>query len=212
MKKNILITGTSKWIWNYLAWNLKNDFNIFCISRTKCDLEWVCEFNIDLTNFEVFDNLCKKFEQENVRFDWLILNAWAWFFGKFWDASEKEYLDIINLNLTSNIILLKKLEKYLNKKSKIIFIWSIISKKFMKYWAVYQASKFGLRWFAWALKNELSWIWVHIINPKIVDTTFHDKSKITLNFDNSKYTSKDSILKTVKDIFSWNEKKFEIDL
>lgn len=212
MKKNILITGTSKWIWNYLAWNLKNDFNIFCISRTKCDLEWVYEFNIDLTNFEVFDNLCKKFEQENIRFDWLILNAWVWFFGKFWDASEKEYLDIINLNLTSNIILLKKLEKYLNKKSKIIFIWSIISKKFMKYWAVYQASKFGLRWFAWALKNEFSWIWVHIINPKIVDTTFHDKSKITLNFDNSKYTSKDSILKTVKDIFSWNEKKFEIDL
>lgn len=212
MKKNILITWTSKWIWNYLAKNLKNDFNIFCISRTKCNLDWVCEFNIDLTNFEVFDNLCKKFEQENIMFDWLVLNAGAWFFGKFSSWTEKEYLDIINLNLTSNIILVKKLEKYLNKKSKIIFIWSIIGKKFMKFWAVYQASKFGLRWFAWALKNEFSWIWVHIINPKIVDTTFHDNAKISLNFDDSKYTSKKSILETIENIFSWNEKRFEIDL
>lgn len=212
MKKNILITWTSKWIWNYLAWNLNNDFNIFAISRTKSDLDLYEEINIDLTKFELFNNLVKNFEQREIKFDSIILNAWIWFFGKFENAKDEEYLNIINLNLTSNILLLKKLQKSLNKKAKIIFIWSIIGKKFMKHSAVYQASKFGLRWFAWALKNELSWVGVHIINPKIVDTTFHDNSMIDLNLPTDKYTSKDDILKYIKEILAWNEKRFEIDL
>lgn len=212
MKKNILITWTSKWIWNFIANKLLDDHNVFCISRNKCNIDWVCEFNIDLTNHSLFDNLCKKLEQDNIKLDIIILNAWVWFFGKFFDWEEKDYFDIINLNLTSNIILIKKLEKFLSKKSKIIFIWSIISKKFMKYWAVYQASKFGLRWFAWALKNEFNWNRIHIINPKIVDTTFHDKSKIPLSFDSSKYTSKEAILKVINDIIEYRENKFEIDL
>lgn len=212
MKKNILITWTSKWIWNYIAWNLKNDFNIFGISRTKSELDLYREINIDLTKFELFDNLVKNFEQTEIKFDAIILNAWIWYFGKFSSWTDEQYLNIINLNLTSNILLLKKLEKFLIPKAKIIFIWSVIGKKFMKYGAVYQASKFGLRWFAWALKNELKWIWVHIINPKIVDTTFHDEAKIELNFWENKYTSKDEILACINEILNWNDKRFEIDL
>ena len=212
MKKNILITWTSKWIWNYLANNLKWDFNVFAISRTKTDLDLFEEINIDLTNFELINDFVKKCEQENIFFDCLILNAWIWYFWSFESATDKEYLDIINTNLVSNILLIKWLKKSLNKKAKIIFIWSIIGKKFMKFWAVYQASKFWLRWFAGALKNEFSQIWVHIINPKIVDTNFHDNAKIDLNIPSDKYTSKDDILACIKDILSWNEKKFEIDL
>ncbi len=212
MKKNILITWTSKWIWNYLANNLKWDFNVFAISRTKTDLDLYREINIDLTNFGLIDDFVKKCEQENIFFDSLILNAWIWYFWSFESATDKEYLDIINTNLVSNILLIKWLKKLLNKKAKIIFIWSIIGKKFMKFWAVYQASKFWLRWFAGALKNEFSQVWVHIVNPKIVDTNFHDNAKIDLNIPSDKYTSKDDILACIKDILSWNEKKFEIDL
>ena len=212
MKKNILITWTSKWIWNYLANNLKWDFNIFAISRTKTDLDLYREINIDLTNFGLINDFVKKCEQENIFFDSLILNAWIWYFWSFESASDKEYLDIINTNLVSNILLIKWLKKSLNKKAKIIFIWSIIGKKFMKYGAVYQASKFWLRWFAGALKNEFKWIWVHIINPKIVDTNFHDNAKIDLNIPSDKYTSKDDILACINEIINWNEKRFEIDL
>jgi short-subunit dehydrogenase len=32
-------------------------------------------FNIDLTKFELFDNLIKIFEQEQISFDVIILNA-----------------------------------------------------------------------------------------------------------------------------------------
>ena len=212
MKKNILITWISKWIWKYLVWELKDKNEIIWISRSKSDILWIKEFNIDLTNYSLFDNFCKKLEQENIKLDWIIINAWIWHFWKFENWSDEKYKEIINLNLLSPILCLKKLEPFLNDKAKIIFIWSIISKKFMKYSAVYQASKFGLRWFAWALKNEMKGKWVFIINPKIVDTTFHDNAEINIDFNTERITSLESIWNTIKDIFDNNEKRFEIDL
>ena len=212
MKKNILITWTSKWIWKYLTSNLKNDFNVYCISRNSTDIEGIFDINIDLTNFSEIDDFVKNCEEKNIFFDSLILNAWVWYFWKFEDASDQEYLNIINLNLSSNILFVKKVLHLLNEKSKIIFLWSIISKKFMKFWAVYQASKFWIRWFAWALKNELKWKSVHILNPKIVDTWFHDKSNIELNFSKNQLTPKKNILDTIINLLEWNDKRFEIDL
>lgn len=212
MKKNILITWTSKWIWKYLLDNLKNENNLIWISRSKSTENWFYEINIDLTNHALFNKITHYLKSSNIKLDCIIINAWVWHFWKYnlWDS--KKYQEIINLNLLSPILLIKELEEYLSEKAKIIFIWSIISKKFMKYWAVYQASKFGLRWFAWALKNELKGKWVHIINPRIVETWFHDKSEIEIDFWNDKITSLESIWEVIWDILSENEKRFEIDL
>jgi short-subunit dehydrogenase len=101
--------------------------------------------------------------------------------------------------------LLPKIKKW------IIFIWSISSKKSWSLWASYAASKFWLRWFAMQLKNEVKWIKISIINPKIVKTNFHKNSKIEIVWK-YKETSLDEILKVVKKIFSSEEKRFEIDL
>ena len=87
-------------------------------------------------------------------------------------------------------------------------MWSIASKKFMKNGSVYLASKFGLRWFAWWIKEE--WKKVYIINPKIVETDFH-KWKINLP-ENINAKSPLEIVKVVEDIISWKETRFEIDL
>jgi len=153
MKKNVLITWTSKWIWNYLLNNLKSHNDIYWISREKIEIKWFKQFNIDLTNFWLFDTFCKNLEQ-NIIFNVLILNAWIWEFWNFEDNSFEKYEKIINTNLLANINILKCLNSHINKNTKIIFIWSIISKKFMKWASVYQASKFWLRWFAWWLKDE----------------------------------------------------------
>ncbi len=212
MKKNILITWTSKWIGNYLMQNLKDFNNVIWISRTKSQENVLKEFNIDLTKHELFNNIVKYLEQENIKLDIIIINAWVWYFWKYENWSTQKYEQIINLNLLSPIIMIKILAPYLNNKAKIIFIWSIISKKFMKYWAVYQASKFGLRWFAGALKNEMKGKSIHIINPRIVETTFHDESEIEIDFANDKITSLDIILDTVNNIINWLENRFEIDL
>jgi len=195
--QNILITWTSRWIWKYLADNLKNHFNLIEIKWKKhCDLS-------KIENIKDFINSIG-----NIVFDAVILNAWVGIFWNFEEHSIEEYEYVINVNLLANIRLLKLLEKNLTKKTKIIFIWSIIWKKFMKWASVYQASKFWLRGFAWWLKTE--WKKVFIINPKIVDTDFH-KWKITLNPKWEK-TSLTSILDTVKNILNWKENRFEIDL
>ncbi len=211
MKKNILITWTSKWIWKYLLEELKEKNEIIGISRTKIEEKGFTHFNIDLTNSSLFNKIVNYLEQNGKKIDVLIINAWVGHFWKYEQWDSEKYKEIINLNLLSPILFIKELEPYLEDKAKIIFLWSIISKKFMKYWAVYQASKFGLRWFAGALKNELKWKGIHIINPRIVDTSFHDKSEINIE-TNWRKTSLKDILKTIKELIYWNEKRFEIDL
>lgn len=195
--QNILITWTTSWIWKYLEDNLKENNNIFSFSRSN---------GFDLTKTKTFEKI--KETIWNTRLDTLILNAGIWEFWNFESIELEKMENIINLNLLANIRILKTLENNIDKNTKIIFIGSIISKKFMKYASVYQASKFGLRWFAWWLKKE--WKKVFLINPKIVDTNFH-KNKIELQ-NNFAKTSLDSILNTLKNIISWNEQKFEIDL
>ncbi len=195
--KNILITWHSKWIWKYLNSNLEKNYHIFWFSREN----W-----FDLTKIETFEKIKKSIW--NKKIDIFILNAWVWEFWKFEDNSLEKYENIITLNLLANVRLLKILEENIDKNTKIIFIWSIISKKFMKNASVYQASKFWLRWFAWWLKNE--WKKVYLINPNIVNTNFH-KNKVDLD-KRFKETKLIDILYIIKDIILWNEKRFEIDL
>ncbi len=203
--KNTLITWTTSWIWKYLEDNLKENNNIFSFSRSN---------GFDLTKIKTFEKIYNKLNNQQGslvpcnKLDILILNAWIWEFGLFEDINLEKSENIINLNLVANIRILKYLEKNITKNTKIIFIGSIISKKFMKNAAVYQASKFGLRWFAGWLKKE--WKKVFLINPKIVDTDFH-KNKINLE-KRFEETSLESILETVKNIISGKEQKFEIDL
>lgn len=194
---NILLTGHSKWIWKYLYDKLNSDYNIFWFSRTN-------DFN--LLKKETFEKIKENIWENEL--DVLILNAGIASFWNFEDNSLEDYENIINLNLLANIRLLKNLEKNITKNTKIIFIWSIISKKFMKWWSVYQASKFWLRWFAWWLKKE--WKKVFIINPKIVDTWFHTW-KVDIN-SNWEKTYIDDIYKVVENILIWKENRFEIDL
>lgn len=209
--KNILITWTSKWIWNYLLNDLKKNNKVIWIARSQSDESGFIHFNIDLTNYWLFSKVINYLEQENLKLDSVIINAWLWHFWKYEEGSSEKYKEIINLNLLSPILFIKELEPYLSEKAKIIFIWSIISKKFMKYWAVYQASKFWLRWFAWALKNEMKGKWIHIINPRIVDTSFHDNAEIKVEMWNRE-TRLEDILDSVKLIIRWEENRFEIDL
>jgi short-subunit dehydrogenase len=193
----ILITGHSKWIWKYLSSDLEKNHEVFWFSGSN----W-----FDLRKKEIFQKIKENIWEDVL--DVLILNAWIWEFWNFEDIDLNNLEDIINLNLLANIRLLKTLQYNIKKETKIIFVWSIISKKFMKWASVYQASKFWLRWLAWWLKNE--WKKVFLINPKIVNTDFH-KWKIELDKRFTE-TKLEDILNTVENIINWNEKRFEIDL
>ena len=208
MKNNILITWISSWVWESL-WNfLVEKNNIIWISRKKAKNNKIESYKIDLSKKTEIEYFCKNIVEQKYNFDALILNAWIWEFWDFEENNLEKYENIINVNLLANIRLLKFLEKNISKNTKIIFIWSIISKKFMKWASVYQASKFWLRWFAGWLKQE--WKKVFIINPKIIDTGFHkDKIELWKKYPETKI---EDILEVVLKIIDWKEKRFEIDL
>ncbi|MBS9775160.1 SDR family oxidoreductase [Candidatus Gracilibacteria bacterium] len=208
--KHILITGNSKGLGKYMTEKLGDDFQVFGVARSFRKTRTLEQENyLDLTDFEQFDDFCEKLAEKNMLFDGIILNAGKGVFGKFCENNAKIYEEILQLNLVSPIIFLQKLLPFLKEDAKIIFIGSIISKKFLPNGAVYGASKFGLRGFAGILNKELK-NKVHIINPRILQTDFHTDS--TVEIPKNQITSFEDILQVVHDIFSKTEQRFEIDL
>ena len=135
MKNNILITWTSRWLGRFLAEKLSEENNVIWISRKKLDQKKFLDLNFDLTDFSKFDEIIEKIKEQ--KFWTIILNAWIWYFWEF--QNWENYEEIINLNLLSPILFLQKILPFLEEKANIIFIWSIISKKFMKRASFYQA-------------------------------------------------------------------------
>ncbi len=208
--QNILITWVSSWIWKYLTENLHSEYNIFGISRKNSKISWINFIPCDLTKSKDISNLISYIRLNKLVFDVIIFNAWVGYFDDFKKVKDREYLDMLHLNLYSNIILTKKIFPFLCPKSKLIYIWSIAAKKFMKYWAWYQASKFGLRWFVWALRNELKQK-VFLLNPQYVDTNFFTQMRVEPEW-RYKETLVSDIYETIKKILNNSESRFEIDL
>lgn len=207
--KNILITWVSFGIGNYLANNLTKDYNIYGISRRDPNIDWLNFCSVDLKdNSQIKKNIDSI---KNIDFDTVIFNAWVWFFDKFQNVEDEEIIETFQINILANIFLLKELLKFISPKTKLIFIWSIAGKKFFKYWSIYQASKFALRWFVWSIRNELK-NKVFLINPQFVDTSnFYKNYRIELTWK-FKETKVEDIFETVSNILNWKENRFEIDL
>jgi len=204
MKTKILITWTSSWIWKYFSQVNNKKYEIIWISRNKSNIDNICEYLWDINNEDFLLDVSRKIDN----IDYLILNAWVWYFDNFSNLSIKQHKEIINTNLLSNIILTSLLKDKINKW--IIFMWSHSSKKSQKNWSSYMASKFWLRWFAMWLKNDLK-LKIHIINPKIVKTNFHKSSKIDILWKFEETNIQD-IINLIDNIISQKEKRFEIDL
>jgi hypothetical protein len=205
--KTILITWTTSWIWNYLASKLKNDNKIIWVGRSENNIE-----NIDFISWDLKDlSFLEKIEKSISEIDYLVLNAGIGYFDNFKNISIEENRNLLETNLISPILLTSLLIKENKIKSGIIFIWSIAGKKSAKNWASYAASKFWLRGFAMQLKNEIKWIKIHIINPKIVNTNFHKNSKIEIVWKYEE-TKIEDIYSSIFEIINWNETRFEIDL
>jgi len=208
MKNNILMTWVSFGIWNYLVNNLVNNYNIFWVSRTNPNISQLNFHSIDLKDFSQIKKYVESIK--DVNFDTIIFNAWVGFFDKIENIKDGEIVETFQVNILSVIVLLRELLTIISPKTKLIFIWSVAGKKFFKYWTVYQASKFALRWFVGSLRNELK-NKIHLINPQFVDTWFFKNERIDIDW-NFKETKVDEILEVVNNILEWKENRFEIDL
>ena len=133
---------------------------------------------IDLSDITNLPTQLDKLISSHQEIDGVILNAGKGRFGSLEEFSYKQIDDLISLNLTSNLYLLKTLLPVLKKKKKtdIILIGSEASLAGGKYGSVYCASKFAIRGLAQSIRQECNrqGVRVCLINPGAVDTPFFD--------------------------------------
>ncbi len=154
------------------------------ISRTACPTTnpAYTHYAIDLKNLDPLPHLLKAIAKEKENFDTLICNAGEGAFGHLEEFSYKRIQEILHLNFLSQVYVIKTWLPLMKKRKKgdIICIGSEAALAGKRKGSVYCASKFALRGFIQALRQECAadGIRVTLINPGMVKTPFFD----SLNF------------------------------
>jgi len=124
-------------------------------------------------------------EQRDGGIDMLINNAGVSAFTRFESMSEDKIASVININLTSTILLTQKLLPMLQAKgsAQIVNIGSAFASLAFAGFAVYSASKYGLKGFTEALRRELhaGTVDVRYFAPRGTKTPFNDANAEALN-------------------------------
>lgn len=190
--RNIVIVGASKGLGNSMIDGLgKKEDTFFLISRTKpmnLDLQadykkiWI---QADLSNLDSIETILQAIAKTPI--DILIYNAGIWEKTNFEEVTPTEIVSIINVNLTSVILLTQKLIGNIRsgRLKKIIFIGSTCGLENEGSDAiVYNATKFGIRGVTHALREYLrkDLISVSCISPGSIasDIPFSDGAETAL--------------------------------
>jgi short-subunit dehydrogenase len=198
MKKNknyALITGATEGIGYELAKLFaKDDYNLIIVARsheelivTKRELKVygvkVITSVKDLFKREDAIALFHELDEKGIQVDILVNNAGQGVYGLFKDTDLKRELDIIDLNISSTIILTKYfLQGMLERnEGKILNLGSIASKVPGPWQSVYHGTKAFVLSFSEALHSELkdTNITVTVLMPGATDTDFFNKANMT---------------------------------
>ncbi len=182
--KNILITGASGGIGGEIVKNFDTEKNNFLITGTnseklknlsrnlKNNVEYeICDFS-DYRNISTIINTIK--DKFNNKIDILINNAGITRDNLTLRMKEKEWLDVINLNLNTTFFLTKEILKFMikNRYGRIINISSIVGSSGNMGQANYAASKAGLEGMTKSVALEVAsrGITINCIAPGFINT------------------------------------------
>lgn len=181
LTRTILVTGASSGIGRAVARRLLNqqhhviglcrDENRFSIAHPN-----FTPFGLNLLNLSTIASTCKQLQQKHSGLDAVVFAAG---YGQFGSLEQFSYLQIeqlLTVNLTAQIFMTRALLPKLKQKShsNLIYIGSEAALKGSRNGSIYCASKFALRGFTQALRDECgkSGVRVSLINPGMVDTEF----------------------------------------
>lgn len=182
--RTILITGASSGIGQaisvlllghgYRIIGMARDF-----SKAGFDSENFRSVAIDLSRLDELPARLETLLKEEQAIDGVICCAGSGRFGSLEEFSFAQISALLDLNLTSQIYLLRALLPGMKKRASgdIIIMGSESARSGGKRGAVYSAAKFGLRGLAQSLRQECaaSGIRVSIVNPGMVKTAFFDE-------------------------------------
>lgn len=189
MKEYILITGASSGIGYEMAYQLaEKAYNLILVARTESRLQQmqsdltkkygvlVRYFIADLSGVNAAKGLYEKVKSENLSVSHLVNNAGTGNYGHFTETSLDEELNMIQLNISSLVILTKLFSQDMvsRKSGRIMNIGSVLSFLPFPYFAVYSATKAFVMAFSETLAAELegTGVTVNSLYPGTTDTGF----------------------------------------
>jgi short-subunit dehydrogenase len=190
MKNHILITGASSGIGYEMAQILaQQKFNLILVARRinvlkKIQSELTTNHGIDVHCFEVdlsipheAIDLYENIQRNELSVSHLVNNAGFGTYGRIIDTSLDDEMDMINVNVSSLVVLTKLFAKdmALRGGGKIMNVASILSFIPFPYYAVYSATKSFVLAFSETIAAELqgTGVVVTTLCPGTVETDFH---------------------------------------
>jgi NADP-dependent 3-hydroxy acid dehydrogenase YdfG len=184
IKRTILVTGASSGIGRAIARNLlQQGHHVLGVSRDSGkfirQMDNFTPVQLDLSRLSNIPQKIRELEQAFPEIDAVVFCAGRGQFGSVEEFSYAQIEDLMALNFTSQAFLVKALLPALKRKdhSDFIFIGSEAALKGSRKGALYCATKFALRGFTQALREECgkSNVRVCLINPGMVKTEFFEQ-------------------------------------
>ncbi len=177
------MTGASRGIGKAISDRLlRESCNVIGLSRKPgaSDHANFTHVTIDLSQLDGLPDQISKVRKDHPEVDAIICNAGYGHFGSLEEFSPPQIRQMIDLNLTSQILLIREFLPHLKTigHGDIVLMGSEAALSGGKKGAVYSATKFALRGMAQALRQECAsnGVRVGIINPGMVDTDFFSQT------------------------------------
>ncbi len=183
VKRTVLVTGASSGIGRAVAQNLlQQGHTVVGVSR-DCrkftrQMENFRSVELDLSQLNELPQKIRQLQQMFPEIDAVVFSAGMGQFGSVEEFSYSQIEALMTINFTSQVFLTKALLPALKRKanSDLIFIGSEAALKGSRKGSIYCASKFAIRGFTQALREECgnSNVRVCLINPGMVKTAFFE--------------------------------------
>ena len=204
VKRTVLISGASSGIGQASAIALLNQgHSVIGLSRDcrqfTTDHPDFSSFEIDLSELATLPDKIKQLAKQHPTIDAIIFSAGKGQFANLEEFSFTQIQELLNLNFVSQSFLAKEFLPALKRKAlaDLIFIGSEAALTGSHKGSIYCASKFALRGFSQALRDECakSSVRVALINPGMVKTDFFQ----SLTFEPGEHESQHLLAKDVAD-------------
>jgi len=186
--RTLLVSGASSGIGQAICKRLISEgHKIIGLARnfnkTTCPDPSFHAISMDLSDIEALPERLKKLQKEYPEIDGLICCAGRGQFGSLEEFSYEQIRSLMELNFLSQAYIIKTFLPAIKKAGHgdIIIMGSEAALSGGRKGAIYSASKFALRGFAQALREECArnGIRVTMINPGMVKTEFFDELNFT---------------------------------
>ena len=213
VKRVLLVTGASSGIGRAVAKKLlAQGHRVIGTSRDcgqfKNQHSNFFPFEMDFSQLDQIPDKLKQLQKSHPSLDGIIFSAGYGQFGSLEQFSFSQIEQLMTVNFTSQAIITRALIPELKRKpqSNLIYIGSEAALKGSRKGAVYCASKFALRGFTQALREECgtSSVRVSLINPGMVKTDFFESLSFQPGNDKTHSILPEDIAETVSFILNSN--------